>query len=119
MPSKEHIHKFKRHTYPNGTKVYFCTMDCTFKIEAAFALGKVCLCNICDEPFKMNEYSVKLAKPHCNSCGKIKVQDADGKTKFISKNRPAQAIADMGKAAVGSMKDRMSKVITLEKDEDI
>jgi hypothetical protein len=121
MPKvQDHTHKLKRHTYPNGTKVYFCILDCTFKVEAAFALGKVVLCNICNEPFPMNEYSIKLAKPHCSACGKMKVQDGDGKAKFINKGRPIQAIADLGKSAISSMKERMSgRVVEMVKDEDI
>jgi len=121
MPKvQEHTHKLKRHIYPNGTKVYFCILDCTFKVEAAFALGKVVLCNICNEPFPMNEYSIKLAKPHCNACGKMKIKDPDGKARFINKGRPTQAIADLGKSAISSMKDRMAgRVVAMEKDEDI
>lgn len=121
MPKvQEHTHKLKRHTYPNGTRVYFCINDCTFKVEAAFALGKIVLCNICNQPFVMNEYSIKLARPHCNNCGKMKVSDPDGKARFVSKGRSAQAIADLGKQAVGSMRERMSgKVVAIEKDEDI
>lgn len=116
---QEHIHKLRRHTYTNGTKVYFCTLDCSFKVEAPFALGKKTICNICGDTFLMNEYSVKLAKPHCNSCGKFKVIDDDGKARFVDKSRPTQAIAELGKNAVASLKDRMGKVVAIEKDEDI
>ncbi len=119
MSIKDHIHKLKRHTYNNGTKVYFCVNDCNFKVEVALALGKIVLCNICGKDFKMNEYSIKLAKPHCTNCGKVKIKDADGNAKFISKGRPIAAIADLGQQAVSSLKDRMSKVVTLESDEDI
>src|SRR4030095_10636533 len=115
----EHIHKLKRHVYSNGTKVYFCTNNCSFKVDVALALGKEVLCNICNEPFFMNEYSIKLAKPHCGNCGKTKIKDAEGKNRFISNNRPTQAIAEMGQNAVSSLKQRLGSVTVMEKDEDI
>lgn len=120
MKVKDHIHRLRRHKYANGSKVFFCTLDCSFKIDTGLSLGAVVICNICGNQFEMNEYSIKLAKPHCNACGKIKVTDAEGKPRFINKGRSTEAIADMGKAAVSSMRDRMSRVVTMEKpDEDI
>ena len=117
--NKTHIHKLKRHSYPNGTKVYFCVNDCNYKVEVPLALGKTALCWICGEPFVMNEYSIKLAKPHCGKCGKIQIKDSEGNRRFISKNRPQEAIADMGHSAVQSLKERLGQVVTMEKDEDI
>lgn len=117
--TEKHVHKLRRHKYPNGTKVFFCTLDCNFKIESALALGKIVLCNICGEPFSMNEYSCKLAKPHCNSCGKMKITDGDGNAKFINKGRPQAALADLATNSVTSLKERLGRVVTMEKDEDI
>lgn len=119
MAKLEHIHKLRRHKYPNGTKVYFCTLDCNYKIEAALALGKRVLCNICGDEFIMNEYSIKLAKPHCTQCGKMKIQDAEGKNRFVSKGRPQAALADLASNSVQSLKERLGRVVTMEKDEDI
>lgn len=119
MSTKEHLHKLKRHVYPNGTKVYFCTNNCNFKVDVAFALGKEVLCNICDTPFTMNEYSIKLAKPHCANCGKMKVKDGEGKSRFISKGRPIPAIAELGKSSVNELRQRLGSVTIMEKDEDI
>lgn len=69
MPKVSHIHKLKRHTYKSGNQVYFCTLpDCNFKLGVEFALGKVSICWRCEEPFRMNEYSIRLAKPHCEKC---------------------------------------------------
>lgn len=116
---RDHNHKLKRTTYASGTKVYFCIDDCSYKIEVAFALGKVVICNICEEPFSMNEYSIKLAKPHCNACGKMQVRDSEGKRKFVSKARPIQALADLGKTATESLKSRMGKVVAMARDEEI
>lgn len=116
---KDHPHRLRRTSYTNGTKVYFCTNDCSYKIEVQFALGKVVECNICGQPFPMNEYSIKLAKPHCNACGKIQTKDEHGKRKFIQKGRAAAAIADLATDAVGSLKERLGQVVTMEKEEDI
>lgn len=117
---RDHVHRLKRTTYPtSGTKVYFCTKDCSYKIEVAFALGKVVECPICGGEFAMNEYSVKLALPHCNNCGKMQVKDESGKRKFIPKGRKVEAFADLAKAGVDSMRQRLGQVVTLPKDEDI
>ena len=112
-----HIHKLRRHRYSNGTKVFFCTQDCNFKIETALALGKTVLCNICNEPFTMNEYSCKLAKPHCTKCGRQAVKTEDGKLKFINKGRPVAAIAEIAQDKVSSLRERLGKVVTMERDD--
>jgi Zn finger protein HypA/HybF involved in hydrogenase expression len=59
--------------------------DCHFKIEAALALGKLSLCQHCDEPFIMNEYTIKLKRPHCMNCGKKQITTADGRKVFVNK----------------------------------
>lgn len=117
---RDHLHRLKRTTYASGTKVYFCTNDCSYKIEVAFALGKIVECPICGEDFAMNEYSIKLAKPHCNNCGKMQVKDPDsGKRKFIPKGRKVEAFSELAKAPADSLRGRMSKVVQMPKDEDI
>lgn len=116
---RDHTHTLKRTTYASGTKVYFCIDDCSYKIEVAFALGKIVCCPNCGNDFKMNEYSVKLAKPHCNNCGKMQIRDEEGKRKFVNKGRPNEAIAELGKGTVESLRSRMGRVIAMAKDEDI
>lgn len=66
----KHIHKFKRHTYTNGEQVFFCVLDCKFKINVGLAIGKVTICNRCGKEFALNENSIRLAKPHCTACTK-------------------------------------------------
>lgn len=77
MPSQKqakHTHRLKRHKYKSGNIIYFCKLpDCSFKIAPALALGKRVLCNRCGEPFIMNEYSIRLAEPHCEDCHRVKV----------------------------------------------
>lgn len=87
MPKPQnHIHRLKRHKYPSGNAVFFCTLpDCHYKIDVPLALGKRSVCNICGDEFIMNEYTIKLAKPHCPNCGKVKVKDAEGKNRYVKK----------------------------------
>ena len=84
-----HIHRLKRHRYKNGTPVFFCTLDnCNFKIGIEFSLGKSNICWRCGSSFEMNSYSIRLAKPHCPNCHKVK-GDEDITSKVIT-NQPKQ-----------------------------
>ena len=77
MTKTEHIHKFKRLIYKSGNSIFFCaTPDCKQKISIPLALGKRSICWRCGEPFVMNEYSLRLAKPHCGACHKAKKNDS-------------------------------------------
>ena len=68
MKTLTHVHKLRRHKYSTGNSIYFCTLpDCNFKMDVALSLGKRSLCNLCGNEFIMNEYSIKLAKPHCEN----------------------------------------------------
>jgi len=70
---EKHIHKFKRHFYKTGNAIFFCTLpDCNFKVATHLSIGKTAICNRCGEPFSMNEYSIRLSKPHCDKCHKRK-----------------------------------------------
>lgn len=69
---EKHIHKLKRLVHKSGNVVFFCVLDCSYKISSALALGKSCICWRCGEKFLMNEYSLRLAKPHCENCHKPK-----------------------------------------------
>ena len=85
MKAANHVHKFRRKKYKSGNTIFFCVLDCPFKVEAELALGKVSLCNICGAEFEMNEYTIKLNKPHCINCNKAKVTDKDGNKRFVRK----------------------------------
>lgn len=75
MPEKtKHIHKLKRLKYKSGNTIFFCALpDCKYKTNIFLALGKRSLCWRCGEPFIMDEYNLRLAKPHCENCHKPKV----------------------------------------------
>ncbi len=76
MSKKNHTHKLRRLTYKTGNSVYFCTLpDCYFKIATKLSLGKKSICHRCGSEFVMNDYSIRLAKPHCDKCHKSKHTD--------------------------------------------
>lgn len=72
---QKHIHKVKRLRFKSGNSSYFCTLpDCYFKINPSLYLGKKTICWRCGEDFIMNEYSLRLARPHCEKCHKTKAE---------------------------------------------
>lgn len=114
MASK-HIHKLKKHKFKNGEPVFHCVLpDCYFRIPCPLALGKQVLCNICDEPFLLNESNIRLARPHCANCGKKAVK-IDGKKHFISK-RANHILTSVAAEDVSSLRDRLDNVTKVEED---
>jgi hypothetical protein len=116
---QKHVHKLKRHTYKTGNMVYFCTLpDCHFKIDTALALGKRTLCNICDSEFIINEYTTRLARPHCMDCSKQKVRGSNGKNHYVRKNAIpiTESIAEEN---LGSLRSRLIVATVVSMDEDI
>lgn len=71
-PEDKHTCKFRRHTFGSGNTTYFCANGCNKKIKPALALGRESICWRCGNTFKMTEYSIRLAKPHCDACHKPK-----------------------------------------------
>jgi hypothetical protein len=73
MTKIQHVHKLKRLRYKSGNEVFFCTLpDCSFKSNIALSLGKRSICWRCGSEFILDEYSLRLAKPHCSECHKPK-----------------------------------------------
>lgn len=69
---QKHTHKLRKVKYKSGNSTFFCVLDCSFKINPALALGKKTICWRCGEEFFLNEYSIRLTKPHCSRCHKSK-----------------------------------------------
>lgn len=110
---QKHVHKLKRHKYKTGNSVYFCILpDCHFKIDVPLALGKMTLCNICGNEFQMNEYTIKLARPHCSSCGKVRIKDEDGKVSYARKSVPP-IMESIAVEKANNLQDRLSSVIQM------
>ena len=75
---KNHIHQLRKKKYKTGQSFFYCIgEDCAFKINADLALNKRSLCNICNKPFNLTPYAMRLAKPHCQDCHKVKEQRTD------------------------------------------
>lgn len=72
MMIQKHTHKLKQHRYSTGKKIYFCVLDCDFKIDPALVIGKKSICNKCGKEFIINGYSARLDRPHCENCHKVK-----------------------------------------------
>ena len=109
-----HCCKWKRHTYETGTKIFFCTLPkCNKKLKIGLALGKESLCWRCGEVFILNEYSVRLARPHCENCHKSKNLIDKTSITFcppIPKKETRQAMSDLV--------SRMQRVTKVREDED-
>lgn len=128
MPSvqnkkKEHVHKLKRHSYETGNKIYFCVLpDCKYKVKPGLALGKRAICWRCGNEFLMNEYSIRLAKPHCEDCHKSK----DAPDSIPLSDIPANAHLDtdahgevtvVSNEPVLSLAERLKKATEVEDEE--
>jgi hypothetical protein len=114
-----HLHRLKMHKYKNGTEIYFCTLpDCYYKAETHLTVGKIVLCNLCQQPFTMTERTAKLLRPHCPNCGKQRVIDADGKNRYIRKvgNRVSNM---MSIDTVNKLRSRLDSLTHDEAEEDI
>lgn len=112
----KHLHKLKKHKYPNGTAVFFCTLpDCNYKVEAPLALGKEVLCNQCNEPFTMNEYTVRLTRPHCNNCGKKLVKTSTGDKVYVSK-RSSGLLKEIAADDVNNLRSRLDSLTSIDED---
>lgn len=72
MAISKHTHKLKKHTYKTGSSVFFCTLDCSYKVSVELSLGKTSICWRCGKPFSLDEYSLRLVRPHCKNCHKFK-----------------------------------------------
>jgi ferredoxin-like protein FixX len=119
MAKNSHIHKLKKHRYKTGNTIYFCILpDCHYKLDAALSLGKKSLCNICNAEFTMTEATLKLQRPHCMDCGKVKVQDADGNTRYVKKV-VNKVLTDIGVSHATDLRSRLASVTQIPLDDDI
>ena len=119
VSTSKHIHKLKKHKYKTGVAVFFCTLpDCHYKVEVPLSLGKESLCNICGNPFIMNEYTLKLVTPHCINCGRREVKDSNGKKHYVRKV-PTQVLQTIAADETNDLKSRLANISTNPNEEDI
>lgn len=116
--TEKHTHRLKRHKYSTGNAVYFCTLNCHFKIECPLALGMKSICNICGQEFTMSEYSIKLAKPHCERCSKIKVKGSDGKNHYVRRDS-LPVMASLAQDTAQDLRERLNAAVAVDSEEDI
>lgn len=92
---EKHTHKLKKVIYKSGNSSFFCVLpDCTFKINPVLALGKKTICWRCEKEFQLDEYKLRLVKPHCESCHrpkKVKGEKISLGQEWISKVTSADA----------------------------
>lgn len=113
----KHVHRLKKHKYKNGTQIFFCTLpDCHYKIEVPLALGKESLCNICGEPFLMNEVALKLNSPHCRNCGRQAMRDENGKRFYIRKSN-LKILNQVAAGDVDDLKSQLDNILEPEKED--
>lgn len=114
---EEHVHKVKMHKYKTGQKIYHCILpDCYFKVEVPMFLGKRTVCHICGDEFIVTEQTLKLQRPHCSGCGRMKVRDEQGNVRYVTKVNDralVHAVNDSSK----DLRSRLDSIIN--NDEDI
>lgn len=66
----------------------------------------------------MNEYTVKLAKPHCNNCGKIRVKGSDGKSHYVKKLSNT-ILSDIASESSQNLRSRLGDVTGEILEDDI
>lgn len=108
---QNHTHKLKRFKYKStGTAIFFCTLpDCTFKSDTHLTLGKRSICWRCNQEFLINEYAIRLSRPHCMGCKKTK-----GET--ITEDK---ILKDISADTVSNLKDRLSKITSPFSKEEV
>lgn len=118
MKTKTHVHKLTKHKYDTGVEVYFCTLNCNFKIEVPFALGKEVLCNICNEPFTLSKRDLRSKEPHCRNCGRKEIKDSDGKKHYVRKIS-SRVLTSIAVDTVGSLSQRLQSITRDDSEDDI
>jgi len=66
----------------------------------------------------MNEYTIKLAKPHCSNCGKVKVKGPDGKSRFVKKVS-SQILSNVAAESSQDLRSRLENVTAITLEDDI
>jgi hypothetical protein len=114
----KHLHKLKKHKYKTGTVIFHCVLpECHYKIESFLSLGKRSLCNICGEEFLLDEYSIKLVRPHCRNCGKQRVTDDEGKAHYVHKVRGT--LAAVAESSTEELRKRLANAVVVHAEDDV
>lgn len=69
----KHVHKYIRIKLSNGTLKARCSIaGCAHYIPIELAVGRISICNICNNEFVLEKRHFKNAKLHCDDCFKKK-----------------------------------------------
>ena len=113
---QQHTHKLKRHKYKStGHAVFFCILDCGFKVDVGLALGKKTICWRCGNETPINEYSIRLARPVCMGC--VKHKDTT-----VQPDVTKEVMTTTADSGLNSILDRMKQLTSVgvaEKEEEI
>ena len=116
MPKEQHIHQLRKKKYRTGQAFFYCIgEECAFKINADVALNKRSLCNRCGKPFNLTQYSLRLAKPHCEDChNKKTAPDVSVPNNFFDSLFPTMPTGEfVGKTADITVMDEISSEVSL------
>jgi hypothetical protein len=106
---EKHTHKMKRLKYKSGNTIFFCALpDCSFKTNVALALGKKSICWRCGNTFIMSEYSLRLAKPHCDNCHKPKGMTTEDFKETIANIQTSEISENFNSL---SLSERLNRII--------
>lgn len=91
----QHLHKYRRVNI--GRKADYWVMQCKLpkcnhyvpmvtKVSVPALVGKIALCNKCNDPFELDRYALQKAEPVCRDCVKSPNKDKiDKAAKFFAK----------------------------------
>jgi hypothetical protein len=83
MPAQNHIHKYYRPSVrwkgykesPNKEITYHCAMpDCTHYMPIRLIIGKLSLCNQCEDEMVLNREMLRVRKPKCKKCRMVRIK---------------------------------------------
>ena len=66
----------------------------------------------------MNEYTIKLAKPHCTNCGKVKIKDGEGNNRYIKKVTN-KILANVATENTQDLRSRLANATVPDLEDDI
>ncbi len=66
----------------------------------------------------MNEYTIKLTKPHCIDCGKVKIKDGNGKSRYVKKVTD-RILPNIAVESSQDLRSRLDSMSGVELEDDI
>lgn len=81
MPAQNHIHKYYKQSIrwkgfkPGPEIIYHCALsDCTHYLPKRQIIGKVSLCNGCEDEIILTYQHLRVRKPTCDKCKRVKIK---------------------------------------------